>query len=296
MRVVYRNFYPAGGHFINAISGEGQKYVLAFRSYRSERKPTGGYCVSTNFVPCTENVDPVNVSTFLRDWEHYVPKVSEKKEVPTLIVASFKVSVDPGLLRRMHYLKKSKHIAPGKTIAQLSSTHIEKRVYSLVEREESTFDPAVIEKASYRLKMPMEIADPEERIMKYCNEIFSRLESIGYDNFKDVNRRKTIKLLQEGIYSVQFKAVIQKTLEYHEPIQKDVEEYVHLLGEEAKANEKYKNVEKNRRKTFGSNRRNAEDASRRKISENIGKKADPDRKRKHRRPLYLNKKCAEKGV
>ena len=60
----------------------------------------------------------------------------------------------------------------------------------------------------------------------YVNEFFLKMEAVGYDNFKDVNPKKTVKLLESRLYPAQFKAVMQKALKYHEPIQKDVKGYV----------------------------------------------------------------------
>lgn len=107
---------------------------------------------------------------------------------------------------------------------------------------------------------------------------------------------QNIKLLQEGPHPVQFKAVMWQALEYHEPTQKDVVEYVEFLGEKVKAYEKYKNVENDWCKISGWNRRSAEKDSKRNISDNTHRKADSDTKQKHRSPLCLHKKFAEKSV
>ena len=53
-----------------------------------------------------------------------------------------------------------------------------------------------------------------------------------------------MKLLQSRLDPAQFKAVMQKALDYHEPIQKDVKADVKLLSEGTKAYEKYNAIEK----------------------------------------------------
>lgn len=57
--------------------------------------------------------------------------------------------------------------------------------------------------------------------MENCNDLFTRLEAVGYDNFKDVNPKKTVNLLQERLYPQKFKNVLQKALEYHDTKQKE---------------------------------------------------------------------------
>ena len=129
----------------------------------------------------------------MRDRERYELEVLEKqKEVPSLSLASFKVSVDPGLLRRMHFMGKLRAIAPGKEVAELTSQDIANWIQSLIKKTDSTYDPAIIEKALSKLRIQMNIADPEARVLEYCNEYFLRLEAVGYDDFKLRTRRKPL--------------------------------------------------------------------------------------------------------
>lgn len=65
--------------------------------------------------PVLRSVEIVKFATFLRERERYEIEVAEKrKEVLSLTKATYKVSINQGLLRRMHFLGKSKEIAPGK--------------------------------------------------------------------------------------------------------------------------------------------------------------------------------------
>jgi len=50
-----------------------------------------------------------------------------------------------------------------------------------VDRKEVAYDPIVIEKALNGLRMPLQIADPEARVLECTSSFFERLESIGYD-------------------------------------------------------------------------------------------------------------------
>ena len=95
------------------------------------------------------------MSQFLRDRERYELEIVEKKkEVPSLRKEYFKVSVDPGLLRRMLFMGRFRNITPGKTVLQVITGHIEQWIRSVVDREDSTFDPAVIEEAIASLRVP----------------------------------------------------------------------------------------------------------------------------------------------
>ena len=85
----------------------------------------------------------------------------------------------------------------------------------------------------------MNVSNPEARMMEYANDFFCRLESIGYHNFKDVNPKKTISLLQKRLYPHKFKEAIQTLLDYHEYLNKDVVQYIEVICEEAKAYERY---------------------------------------------------------
>ena len=94
----------------------------------------------------------------------------------------------------------------------------------------------------------MNIADPEARVLEYCNEYFLRLEAVGFDDFKYENPNKTAKLLQSKLYRKQFKDVMKKILDYSEPLGKDVAGYIQKLCQEAVAYEKYKQSEKSYQK------------------------------------------------
>ena len=122
----------------------------------------------------------------------------------------------------MRFPGRLERTAPDTSLGDLKSEHVAQRVQSLVYRPEENFDYAVIGKAIFTLKMQMNIADPESRILEYVNEYFSKMEAIGFENFKDINPKKTVKLLQSRLYPAQFKAVMQGAVDYHEPIQKDV--------------------------------------------------------------------------
>lgn len=92
---------------------------------------------------------------------------------------------------------------------------MEKWFKSFVESEETTYDPASIEKSISTLKLQMNIAKPEANVVEYCSLFFERLDSVGYNNFKDNNQKKTVKLLASEMYPKKFKDIMMQNLQYH---------------------------------------------------------------------------------
>lgn len=250
--------------------------------------------------PVLKSVDPVKVHAFLRDRERYETEIAEKKkEVPSLSKASYKVSVDSGLLKRMHFLGKFESFAPGKEYCNLTSTDIQKFVKSLVERKDESYDPTLIEKALKVLRIPTHIADPEARILEFASSFFERLESIGYDDFKEDNPKKTVKLLQEKLYPRKLKTVMQKALDYQESLQSDVSGYVRLLCSEAAAHDKYQ-MDTDSDKAGSSRGHRGRSDNKEKGNKDKGgsvkdKEDSPNTKSKYPH-LCLNEECAEKGL
>ncbi len=142
--------------------------------------------------------------------------------MPSLSKASYKLSVDQGLLRRMHFLGELEEVAPGKELSKLTATDIEKWVKSLVVREDSSFDPAIVDRALKGIKVPMKIANPKARMLEYCNDMFARLESVGYDTFKEENPKMMVKLLQKHLFPAHFKETMQTMLDYQESLESDL--------------------------------------------------------------------------
>ncbi len=84
------------------------------------------------------------------------------KEVPTLSVASYNVSVDRSLLSSMHFICKFDDIALGVALEKLTADHIEEFVKSVVEHDENDeVNPKLMEKAMKGLRINMKIESPE---------------------------------------------------------------------------------------------------------------------------------------
>ena len=230
----------------------------------------------------------------------------KQNKVPSLTLANFRASKDPGLLRRMHFMAKLRAIAPEKEVAELTSEAIVNWTQSLIKKTDSTYEPAVIEKALSILRIQMNIADQEALLLKYCNEYFLRLKAVGYEDLKYGKPKKTVKLLQSKLYPKQFKDVMQKNLDYSEPLGKDVAGYIQKLCEEAVAYENYEQNEEADQKgkpggRGGSSGSNHGDSGTK--TNNGGKFKSPaggggksDETIKTRKPVCLNPIRRQKGI
>lgn len=198
-----------------------------------ERKAT---VFETLSHPVLKSVDPRKVSAFLRERKRYELEVAErKKEVPSMTVASFRVSVDRMLLENMHSVGALDDVAPGKAFEDLGESDIEKYVKSIISHDKSEdVDPTVIEKAVSTVRMKMSIEDPTARMLEFTNDFFNRLDEVGYGSFKTANPKKTIQLMQERLHPKLLKSTMSRHLEYQEGVKKDLRAYVKLLCKEAK--------------------------------------------------------------
>lgn len=96
--------------------------------------------------PVLKSVNPVSVSTFLRERERYEKQVDEKRaELPTLTPAEYKVSIDMGLLETMVFLGKFDSIAPETKDTDLTSQHIKTFIENLIKSWSAGFQPSVVQ-------------------------------------------------------------------------------------------------------------------------------------------------------
>lgn len=81
--------------------------------------------------------------------------------------------------------------------------------------------------------MPMDITDPEARILYYCAAFFECLESVGYGHFRDKNPKLTVKLLIKRLSPKPLKHEMIKRVKYDESLEKSVKSFVTILVREA---------------------------------------------------------------
>ena len=85
-----------------ALQIEGYLIKMSETRSSASSSSSGGALFAPVQHPVLRSVDPKRVSEFLRERERYVDEVEEKrKQVPTMSVASYKVSVDRSLLKTM---------------------------------------------------------------------------------------------------------------------------------------------------------------------------------------------------
>lgn len=175
------------------------------------------------------------VTKFLRERQRYEIEVEEKrKEVPTMSLASYKVSIELSLLSTMFNLGEFDDIAPTvEDVTDLTSEHIKEFIKSLVIEETTDFDPHVIEEALVNLKVPMRITNAEARMRQFVAEFFRRLESVGCASIQKSNPKKTIKLIQERLYPKRLRDEMDLKLEYNTLLKSDLKAYMKVLRKEA---------------------------------------------------------------
>ena len=117
--------------------------------------------------PVLWSVDPQKVAKFLKERQSYEDEVKEKqKKVPSMTVASYKVSIDCILLKSMHFVGKFDEIAPSKGDNDLTSEDIEKFIRQIfATRTGVQVNPTVIQEALRSVRVPMSITEPEARML-----------------------------------------------------------------------------------------------------------------------------------
>lgn len=118
--------------------------------------------------------------------EIYVQAVEEKKkEVPTMTIAPFKSALDQGLKENMHFIGKLDDFAPGKSFEDLTSEHMDVCIRSIFKQSADTeVNHSVLEIALQGAKVDLTIEDPNARMLEFANDVFIRVEGVGYGDFK----------------------------------------------------------------------------------------------------------------
>lgn len=185
--------------------------------------------------PVLRTVDPVKVARFVKEREQYETEVEEKsKEVPNLTKASYKVSVDKSLLETMLFLGKFDSIAPDATsVSDLTDDNIKSLIQSIVTKDDSTFDPKVVDQALSNVAMSMEIADAEARVFQLVHTVFDRLDGVGYGKFKESNPKKMVRLICEKLKPLQLRRVMERRLDYDEKLAANLKGFIKIACKEA---------------------------------------------------------------
>lgn len=208
--------------------------------------------------PILKSLDPVAVSKFIKERERYELEVEQKKaELPSLTAASYNVSIDRGLLANMVFLGKFDTIAPNKEASELTSNQVKRFIESIVKAPKTGFDPKFIDKALIGFKMPMNVADPEARVLQYANDMFERLQSIGYGEFREKNPKMTVRLMCDNLAPKQLREQMERRIDFDPSIRQDVKAFVRVLCTEAASCQTYTNT--SRQSTITQNNSNRDD-------------------------------------
>lgn len=92
--------------------------------------------------------------------------------------------------------------------------------------------------------MPMNIEDTTARVLEFVNDDFKRFEGVGYSDFKSTNPKKNTNLIQEKVYSIALKSLMQQHLEYQDGLKTNLKSYIRFLGKEVKVVERSRSSHK----------------------------------------------------
>lgn len=207
---------------------------------KSEKKPSAtssekdDKSIATAAIFTLENhsiltsLDPSAMIKFIEKRAEYELQIKEKKkEIPTLIAASYKVSIEPRLLNSMQFMEEFDKIAPETPLETITSAHIKTYITNIVSIDNSNEpDSQVIEKALLGLKNPMNIAGHKARIKQLVADYFNRMDNIGYSNFRNTNKKMTIKHLVSALHPPTLKKLIEKDMEYQIPLKTELKTFI----------------------------------------------------------------------
>lgn len=75
----------------------------------------------------------------------------------------------------------------------MTSENIAAYIRSIVRRKEGQhINPTIINEALKGIRMPMSVSDPEARILEFMQNIFYRLDVVGYGDFRKRNPEKML--------------------------------------------------------------------------------------------------------
>lgn len=162
-----------------------------------------------------KSVDPVMVSTFLKEREQHELDVGQKKTA----------SIDRTLLKHMVLLDEFDEIAPKIDAEDPTFDDVKTFIYGFPKKPTSGFKSHSIDKAGQGLQMVMYIACPESRVLHFVSYLFERLGQIGYGKFCTGNPKKVTELIFDHLAPILLRTLIHQHLEYDKGLQKDVKAF-----------------------------------------------------------------------
>lgn len=178
--------------------------------------------------PILESLDPLDAVTFIQERELYEIEIEEKdKDGKELQAASYKVSVDPQLLRSAYDMGEFDKIAPELELDDLENEHIKSFIKNLAAGEKDRKPGSTLIEATLQsLKLNCKISNPRNRILQLAFDYDKRMASIGYLEFRSDNPKKAIKHLVSAMKPLALKAQLEEDLEYSRDIGRDWKKFL----------------------------------------------------------------------
>ena len=185
--------------------------------------------------PVLKSMDPVEAVKFMRERELYEIELADKdvdgKQVEP---ASYKVSVDPLLLRSSYAMGAFDEIAPDVGLGELDESHIKRFIQAIAQAGfEKAPDSSLIENTMKGLKTNMKITNPRNRMFQLALDYDKRMSSIGFETFREKNPKKAIKQIIGAVYPMALRTKIMNDLEYSPEIKQDWKKFLSHLAQTA---------------------------------------------------------------
>lgn len=173
----------------------------------------GSSLFSTIIYTALYSMDPDDIWRFRKDRKKNDAEVAKKqKEVWSLQVASNKVSFDQTLLNYMHLSESFRNNAPSELAKDMTSEHFQAFLRAMVSRSKTDdVDTKTIHAALNGWRVEMTIRSPEARIFDFLNRFLSRLEVVGFGDFKESNHKKGFQTIAGRGLSRYFKRSNKRT-------------------------------------------------------------------------------------
>lgn len=119
----------------------------------SSHRSAAGFSSDTSLV--LRSVDPVAVAKSIWKHEKYELEVrSEQAEAPSGSVVPYVVAIDRSLFGNLIFLGNMDKIAPGKTLDNVTNSHVNRCIASIVEKGNSLYDLSCNEHSLSTLILP----------------------------------------------------------------------------------------------------------------------------------------------
>lgn len=75
----------------------------------------------------------------------------------------------------------------------------------------------------------MSMNNSDACVIQFHFGFISRLNAVGYGNFRTKNPEQTVKLMMQYVYPAKFKEEMQKSIDINKPLQKNVKKFIERI-------------------------------------------------------------------